>query len=364
MLERLLQAASALLCTAIAWTTMGTVFSLPLQAQELCPNPVTTFGFKTCADIAKAEQEGSIVIYSPDPEEGTGKLMEAFHKVFPKIETNFIRLQTGALYQKLQTERRARSYLVDVLQLTDMSYALDFQKRNGYVQYVSPEMAAYKSDYKSIPEGYWTWGNLVIAGIAYNPKLVKAEDAPKTWKDMLNSRWSGVISAKIAASGLQHVSWYELRNLYGDDYWKQFADLRPRGFDSYVQQFDRLISGQDSVAHTAQYSAYLLAKAKGAPIEFVFPEEGLPTTPGVWGIVAEAPHPNAARLFMDWFLGIPGQKAYDSILESSSPRPDAPPPPGGESSDKFKLLYPTDWQKFNATQTQYVKDWNRIIGVR
>ena len=72
--------------------------------------------------------------------------------------------------------------------------------------------------------------------------------------------------------------------------------------------------------HTAQYSAYLLAKAKGAPIEFVFPEEGLTLTPGVLGVVAEAPHPNAAQLFMDWFLSVPGQKVYDEISSLNSPR--------------------------------------------
>jgi iron(III) transport system substrate-binding protein len=178
-----------------------------------CDNPRQMDGFKTCADVAKAEQEGGLVLYSPDPEENSAKLMEAFHQAFPKIETNFIRLQTGALYQKLMTERRAKVYQVDVLQLTDMGFVLDFQKRDGYVQYVSPEMSGYKSDYKSSPEGYWTWGAFIMSGLAYNPKLLKAEDAPKSWKDALDPRFSGVINAKTATSGLEHVTWYELHAL-------------------------------------------------------------------------------------------------------------------------------------------------------
>lgn len=321
-------------------------------------------GFKTCADIAKAEQEGALVLYSPDPEETSAKLMDAFHQAFPKITTNFIRLQTGALYQKLQTERRAKAYLVDVLQLTDMGYVLDFQNRGGYVRYVSPEMTAYKTDFKSTPEGYWTWGALIMAGIAYNPKLVQADQAPKNWMDMLDPRWTGVVNAKVSASGLQHVAWYELRGIYGDEYWKKFTELKPRGFDSYVQQFDRMISGQDTIVHTAQYSAYLLAKGKGAPVEFVFPEEGLPTTPGVLGLVADAPHPNAGQLFMDWILSEPGQKIYDAIALLNSPRTNAPPPPGGMALDKVKLLYPRDWQAFLATHTQFVQEWGKITGVR
>jgi iron(III) transport system substrate-binding protein len=343
---------------------VGLTMVTPAVAQSGCANPKEVAGFKTCADVAKAEQEGALVLYSPDPEENSAKLMDAFHQVFPKITTNYIRLQTGALYQKLMTERRAKVYQVDALMLTDMGYVLDFQKRNGYMRYVSPEMSAYNADFKSSPEGYWTWASYIMAGLAYNPKQVKPEDVPKSWKDALNPKFSGSISTKTATSGLEAVTWYELNQLYGDDYFQKLTALQPRGFDSYVQQFDRLISGQDAVAHTAQYSAYLLAKAKGAPIEFVFPEEGMTLTPGVLGLVAEAPHPNASQLFMDWFLSAEGQTAYDKITELNSPRTGAPPPPGGLAMDKVKLLYPKDWQAFLASHGKFVKAWGKITGTR
>jgi iron(III) transport system substrate-binding protein len=343
----------------LAWTVRA-----PAVAQGVCASPKQMDGFKTCADVAKAEQEGGLVLYSPDPEENSAKLMDAFHQAFPKIATNYIRLQTGALYQKLMTERRAKVFQVDVLQLTDMGFVLDFQKRDGYVQYVSPEMSGYNADFKSSPEGYWTWGSLIMAGLAYNPKLLKPEDAPKSWKDALDPKYAGAINTKTSTSGLQHVTWFELKNLYGDEYFQKLGELKPRGFDSYVQQFDRMVSGQDTLVHTAQYSAYLLAKAKGAPIEFVFPEEGLTLTPGVFGLVTEAPHPNASQLFMDWFLSVRGQKVWDAISSLNSPRADAAPPPGGVALDKIKLLYPRDWQAFLATHDQFVKAWAKVTGVR
>ncbi len=333
-------------------------------ADGVCANPTQMDGFKTCADVAKAEQEGGVVLYSPDPEANTAALLDRFHQVFPKIATSFIRLQTGALYQKLMTERRAQTYQVDVLQLTDVGYALDFQKRSGWLPYVSPEMAAYKADFKSQPEGEWTWGNLIIAGLAYNPKLVKPEDAPKSWKDSLDPRWKGSVNAKVATSGLQHVTWFEMKQLYGDEYWAKFAELQPRVFDSYVQQFDRMVSGQDMLVNTAQYSAYLQFKAKGAPVAFVFPTEGVTVTPGVWGVVANTPHPEAAKLFMDWLLSSPGQAAYDQVAFLSSPREDAAPPPGGKSTADMKLLYPKDWQAFLATHAAFAKDWDHVTGVR
>ena len=361
---RSLAAFAAILCVPALLGSGPISVASAADAAGTCASPRQMEGFKTCADVAKAEQEGALVLYSPDPEEGSAKLLAAFHAEFPKITTNFIRLQTGALYQKLMTERRANVFLVDALQLTDIGFVLDFQKRNGYLRYVSPEMSGYKADYKSQPEGYWTWASFIMAGIAYNPKLVPPDQVPKSWKDMLNPRWASTVSTKGSTSGLQHVAWYELKRLYGDEYWKTFTELKPRGFDSYVQQYDRLTSGQDAIAHTAQLSGYLLAKAKGAPIAFVFPEEGMVNTPGFMGAVAEAPHPNAAQLFMDWFLSKHGQKIYDDIMLLNSPRDDAEPPPGSKPVSEFKLLYPADWQAFLATHGQFVKEWDKITGVR
>src|SRR5207244_3246152 len=81
----------------------------------------------------------------------------------------------GALMAKVQSERQAQTYLVDAMQVSDMGMILDFQKKNGYSRYVSPEMAAINKAYKSEPEGYWTWGAIGPAGIAYNPTTVAAD---------------------------------------------------------------------------------------------------------------------------------------------------------------------------------------------
>ena len=92
-------------------------------------------GFKTCADVAKAEQEGALVVYSTDPEAAAEQELAKFHALFPKIKPTYLRLQAGALYAKLMAERQGNAYLADIAQLSDMSFALDFQKRGGYMQY-------------------------------------------------------------------------------------------------------------------------------------------------------------------------------------------------------------------------------------
>lgn len=342
---------AALLLASFAWATA-------------CDSPRQMDGFKTCADVEAAEKEGQLVLYSTDPETNMAQYLGDFHKIFPQIATNYVRLQAGALYAKVNAERQAKQYLADVMQITDMSFVLDFQKRKGYVPYELPELAAYKTEYKSSPEGLWTWGVIIVAGIAYNPNLVPADQAPKSWKDLLDPRWKDAINVKVSTSGLQHVTWYMIRQLYGDDYWKKFGELNPRAFNSYVQQFDRTVNGQDKVISTAQYSGYLQFKAKGAPIAFVNAPEGLTATPGVYGILENPPHPQAARLFMDWLLGVPGQKALVAATALYSPRADVSPPAGGIPINDFKVLAPTDWDAFLKTHTQFAREWDKMTGLR
>ena len=222
--------------------------------------------------------------------------------------------------------------MVDALQLSDIGLVLDFQKRDGWQHYPSPEHAAFKPDQQSKPAGYWAWGSIGVVGLAYNTNLVTAEQAPKNWKDALDPRWTDSITVKAATSG--------------------------------VQQFGRVIDGQDAIVHTAGYAPYLELKAKGAPLGFNFPPDGLPIDVGGIGIVAEPPHPQAARLFMDWLLGVPGQTALVEEAFAYSPRADVHPPAGAVPLESLKLLYPDDWEAFEKSHPQFVKDWNKITGIR
>ena len=65
--------------------------------------------------------------------------------------------------------------------------------------------------YKREPEGYWTWGSIGPAGIAYNPTTVAADEAPKTWEEVLDPKWASAVTVEVSNSRLQHVSWYMLR---------------------------------------------------------------------------------------------------------------------------------------------------------
>ena len=225
-------------------------------------------------------------------------------------------------------------------------------------------MAAFKPEYKSEPEGYWTWGSIIMGGIAYNPNNVSAAEAPKKWEDLLDPKWTDAVNVKVSNSGLQHGVYYMLKPILGDDYFKKFAAIKPRAFNSYVQQYGRLVDGQDKIIMGAQYSGYIEFKAKGAPLAFVFPATGVPAVSETYGIVADGPHPNAAELFMDWFLSPIGQQALSEALLLHSPRDDVPAPAGGVALKDMKLLVPADWDAFEKNRPEFAKEWDRIVGAR
>jgi len=328
--------------------------------------PATTvLDFQTTADIAKAEQEGVVVFYTHDSDPAAAAIMEAFDKDFPKIKGTYLRAQNGALYSKLLAERSAGRYTVDVIQFSEISTALDFKKRDGYDLHMSPEAAAFPPECLSTPAGYYFYPGVTFGGIAYNTDKVSAEDAPKTWKDLLDPRWRNAINTKQSTSGMQFVEWFELRRLYGEGYWKEFAKQRPRGFDSRVQLFDRLSKGDDKICALAEWAGFQLFKERGAPIAFVTPPDGLPATPFAAGVVSKPPHPEAARLFLDWLMSQRGQTLYqnNSYLYYPSLRRDARPMPGGMKLADFKLLFPQDMDAYSAAHATYVKEWNGMLGL-
>ena len=294
----------------------------------------------------------------------TAAIAEAFGKDFPKIKTSYVRAQTGALYNKISTERAAGRFDVDILQFSDLAPALDFQKKGGYEIYHSPEAGGYKPEYLSNPAGAFFWTGVTFGGLAYSTAKVKAEEAPKSWKDLLDPKWRNAMSCKISSSGIQFVQWYELRKLYGDEYWKEFAKQRPRGFDSRVQLFDRLAKGDDKVCALAEYAAMCCTRRRVRRSSSSRPPTACRRR-RCWS--ASSTRRRIRRSRSSSSTGrcrAAGRRFYQSNphLIYGSLRTDAPPMPTGKRLADFKLLFPTDYADYLGSRDKFTKDWNGMLG--
>jgi iron(III) transport system substrate-binding protein len=352
--------------TALKCIAAVPLVSLSQQAAAQERKITKVLDFETAADMAKAEQEGEFTFYSHDSEPGIAGILEAFNKDFPKIKGKYVRAQNGTLFSRTVAERSANKFTADVIQFSEPATALDFQKRGGYARYMSPQAQFYAPEHLSSPAGEYFWVGVTFAGLAYNTEKVKPEDAPKAWSDITKPAWMNGANVKMSNSGMQFVQWYELRKLYGEKFWPDFAKNRPRGFDSRAQQFERLAKGDDKLCVLAEYAGYLLVKEKGAPVAFVAPADGLPAAPLLCGIADRGQSPEAARLFIDWQMSLRGQnhQQTNSFLYYGSVRKDAPPMPGGQRLKDFKLLSPTgEMDKFVATRDAFNKEWNAMLGL-
>jgi iron(III) transport system substrate-binding protein len=140
------------------------------------------------------------------------------------------------------------------------------------------------------------------------------------------------------------------------------TEQKPRTLPSTVQQYERVVNREDKIIGLGQYSTYLEFKAKGAPLAFIVPTEGVVMTPAIVGILDKAPHPEAAKLFIDWFLSPLGQVAHNQLSFTYSPRTDVAPPPGAVPVSTMKILQP-DWKEYVASHSKYVREWNALAGM-
>ena len=119
-----------------------------------------------------------------------------------------------------------------------------------------------------------------------------------------------------------------LKPILGEEYFKKFAAIKPRAFDSYVQQYGRLVDGQDKIIMGAQYSGYIEFKAKGRTVGIRLPGDrrsGRVRRPTA--SLPTAPTPTPPQLFMDWFLSPVGQQALSEACCSIRREPTFRAPP-------------------------------------
>ncbi|MFN8525281.1 MAG: extracellular solute-binding protein [Chloroflexota bacterium] len=339
---------------APAATAPAAAQSAPARAQA-GPDP---------ALIEASKKEGKLVWYSPVVEEDKVKHLEAFKAKHPWVDVKeYLRLQTGKLYPKVVEEVSQNVQSCDVLTLSEIALSLDFQKKGFWGEYKSTESGAFDKKWKSQPEGFWVGNWINIAGIAWNTNLVKPDEAPKGWKDLLDPKWKKQINMKDSASGLQYGQYAMIAKLYGESFWDEFAKNQPVGLAGTAQQYETLISGEFKLNGLAQQSTWVQKKKAGAPVEIVFPKDGIPFTSLMHGIVKNAPHPATARLFIDWLLGPEGSEAIAKVSQDYVTRPDAPSPDLIPKFSELNVWFPEDWEKYVADQPAWRDKWNKITGV-
>jgi len=141
------------------------------------------------AMIAKAKEEKDFVYYSTtDIRDGTA-MVHAFHKKYPFVEPKLLRLGSTQVVVKVLQEHRGGAHLFDVISATSFQFYEIF-KENLFQRYDSPERRAFAEDFKD-KDGVWVSAYHNASVVAYNTKLLKPVDLPKSYDDLLAPKWKG-----------------------------------------------------------------------------------------------------------------------------------------------------------------------------
>jgi iron(III) transport system substrate-binding protein len=311
-------------------------------------------------DIVKAAKvEGRLEWYTSLPEKDATAFLDAFRKQYPFLQTQVRRSSTFDTISRLNTEIDSGEVRADVFHVLDVGVFIELRRRGELLPYRSPEGEAIDERFRDAD--YWWAMRLVAIGLAYNPRTLPPGQAPKSWEDLLRPEFRGKVGLKDAATaGTAYAEYFLIRERIGTLFWERMALQKPRIFRSADEVTDALLSGGILVAGEMAGNALLSAQQDGKPIVGVYPAEGVPFIPGPVAILARAPHPNAAKLFVDFALSQAGQELFRDLGSAYSARRGVAPLKGQAPLDSLHLLTPTGgWeeylQKQSALRTEFEK---------
>lgn len=302
----------------------------------------------------------TLTLYTSQPNEDAQMTVTAFEKAHPDIEVKWIRDGTTKLTARLQAELAAGGAAPDVLLIADSVTMESLKKQDLLAAYQSPEASRYDAQLYD-PQGYYYGTKLITTGIAYN---TRAPVKPGSWQDLLKPELKNMTTlpsplysgaAQIHMATLMNdpqlgFAWYEKLKANG---------AMPQSGNGAVM--NAITSGSKGYGVLVDYMA-IREKAKGAPIEFVFPKEGVSIVTEPVAMMKNAKNPDGAKAFIDFVLSDAGQRL---VLKQGYLPADAnlPAPEGFPARDSIKLM-PYDPAKALADTDANKKRFADLFGNR
>jgi iron(III) transport system substrate-binding protein len=311
----------------------GSVFASPVRAEAPAPVAITP------SLVDAARKEGKMILYSSMDLPVGEKLGKAFEAAYPGISVQIERSGSERVFQRLDQEFASNIHAADVVNTSDASHIISWKKNGWLAPFVSEDIARhFLPDYRD-PDGMSATSRIYLSSIAYNTKLVKPEDAPKSYADLLDPKWAGkMVKGHPAYSGTIMTATFQLVRELGWDYLDKLSKQRVMQVQSSTDPPKKLSLGERAVMADGNEYGVVLLKEAGQPVEPIYPTEGTPTISGPTAIFASAPHPNAARLFQAWLHTRETQQFFTDYTAQYSAHAQVVPHPGRRKLSDIKLM--------------------------
>jgi iron(III) transport system substrate-binding protein len=328
----------------ITLTVLLLFVMLPLAFAE------TTFDPKL---VEAAKKEGKVSLYNSGSREAGDTLLKAFKEKFG-ISGEQYRATSNKILTKVMEEIKANNIYCDVV-TTGSPNVLQLQLK-GLLQKLNVEQAKHYP--KTQKTDYYVNVTGIGLFIMYNKDLVPENEAPKEWKDLLNPKWKGKIAMPDwTASTSPMIVYKMLRDVYGTEFLKNAGEQDFVVHKAHGAAANAVATGECAISFEMLSDRIAVQVKKGAPVGYSVPS---PTTfnPRQIGIPKGAPHPNAARLLIEFVLSPEGQKMYNLGYWLYSFRPGITYPKEMYPFDKIKVydFTPEMWIKFTEELPSLIEE--------
>lgn len=270
---------------------------------------------RTASLIEGAKKEGKVVWYTMLTAAEADMVGRKFKEKYPFIVTEMYRTGAENMVTRILAENQAKRYIFDALMITQAES--EILKRKGlFAKYLSPQRKYYLESLKDA-EGYWTDLYLNLNVIGYNTKLVSARDIPKTYEDLLKPRWKGKMGMDTKAYTLFASILKQMGEKRGLEFMKKLGEQNILFRTGRTLNAQMVAAGEVDLGIALYNQRIEEMKAKGAPVNWAAIEPVVPELHPL-SISAQAPHPNAARLLIDYLLSKEGQELIASFFRIPS----------------------------------------------
>ncbi len=291
--------------------------------------------------IDAARKEGSVAWYSTlIVNQIVRPMTEAFERKYPGIKVQYSRATSSDTAIKIRNEARARRVQADVFDGPNTVFLLE--DANLVADYTPRAAADWPLSLRDA-HGHWTAQCMFVWTAAVNTNVVKPGDIPKTYDDLLNPRWKGQIAwtsdlTPGGPPGFLHNILVDRGQEKGMEYLRAFAKQEPVLIPAAQRVvLDKVVSGEYPLAVMILNYHATISAGQGAPVKWLRMEP-LSQSLSLISVLKDAPHPNAARLLVEFVLSDEGQKIMaDSYYLPASPRVQAKVPESKPDAGGFRV---------------------------
>ena len=301
--------------------------------------------------VKAANKEAVLLIYGGATLQHMTLLIENFNRVHPGIKVNYLRKSGSSLFELIVRELRAKTYNADAYVPLTIDQAMYLAERKLLTRHLSPERSAFPEQAKD-RDGYWTTLYQTGHVYAYNTRQVNPKDAPRSYDDLLQPKWKG----KIMMDEEEDL-WYAavleiLGKEKGQSFMRALAQQQPVFQGSKTLMMQLLCAGEVALAFPVNFNQANDAKKRSCPSDFVTIEPQTQRPPFVIAMAQNAPHPAAAKLFIDFLLAREPQKFMQENIFRQSARLDVEPS-GDLARLKGVRVWKSDWNAIFKERTAY-----------